>query len=288
MMNKETARDGICLQMGSGPTGFSQKGHVSLHVATSIVKCLSVFDMFLRARSLPFFRAIELLWKSFGWSRRSAQTVIFPCNMTSKYCRDCGDDESAQQKLRRSNLSSWNSPSRYLIVHNGQSTIWESGFQRVPSEDQIIRETPISGKAAQWPRWDLRCGLLVCSAYCSRLRPLPPRISWYAGLPENYVTQILELYGSLCFRLPPRFPSARERGSAPKGGRLSTIFVDPQWKLCLSSGHLCSGSLMVWQSTPKSGPNLCLWNKNVFSRKPLPCSPAAEAALQPLIWCSES
>ena len=30
-----------------------------------------------------------------------------------------------------------------------------------------------------------------------------------------------------------------------KGGRHSTIFVDPQWKLCLSSAHLCSSSLMV-------------------------------------------
>ena len=44
----------------------------------------------------------------------------------------------------------------------------------------------------------------------------------------------------------------RERGSAPKGCRHSTIFVDPQWKLCLSSAHLCSGSLMVRQSAPKS------------------------------------
>ena len=43
-----------------------------------------------------------------------------------------------------------------------------------------------------------------------------------------------------------------EWGSAPKGGRHSTIFVDPQSpqgpsvkQLCLSSAHLCSGSLMV-------------------------------------------
>ena len=38
---------------------------------------------------------------------------------------------------------------------------------------------------------------------------------------------------------------ARERGSAPEGGRHSTILVDPQWKLRLSSVHLCSGSPMV-------------------------------------------
>ena len=50
----------------------------------------------------------------------------------------------------------------------------------------------------------------------------------------------------------PQLPAAdaapaalRERGSAPKGGRHSTICVYPQWKLCLSSAHLCSGSLMV-------------------------------------------
>ena len=48
-------------------------------------------------------------------------------------------------------------------------------------------------------------------------------------------------------------PPLRERGSAPKGVRRSTIFVDPRWKLCLSSAHPCSGSLMVWQSSPKSG-----------------------------------
>ena len=28
--------------------------------------------------------------------------------------------------------------------------------------------------------------------------------------------------------------------------------------------------------------------ETLLLRKPLPCSPAAETALQPLIWCSES
>ena len=37
----------------------------------------------------------------------------------------------------------------------------------------------------------------------------------------------------------------KERGSALKGGRHSATFVDPQRQLCLSSAHLCSGSLMV-------------------------------------------
>ena len=32
-----------------------------------------------------------------------------------------------------------------------------------------------------------------------------------------------------------------------------TILVIPQWKLWLSSAHLRSGSLMVWQSAPESG-----------------------------------
>ena len=41
---------------------------------------------------------------------------------------------------------------------------------------------------------------------------------------------------------------------APKGDRHSTICLNPQWKLCLSSAHLCSGSPMVWQSTPKIVP----------------------------------
>ena len=31
-------------------------------------------------------------------------------------------------------------------------------------------------------------------------------------------------------------------------------FAHPQWQLCLSSAHLCSGSLMVWNSTPKMVP----------------------------------
>ena len=44
-----------------------------------------------------------------------------------------------------------------------------------------------------------------------------------------------------------------ERGSAPKGGRHSTIFVNPQGKLWLSSAHLCNGSLIVCQSIPTSG-----------------------------------
>ena len=57
---------------------------------------------------------------------------------------------------------------------------------------------------------------------------------------------------------PPRraatgVPWFGERGGAPKGGRHFTIFVNPRWKLCLSSAHLGSGSLMVWQSTPTSG-----------------------------------
>ena len=51
-------------------------------------------------------------------------------------------------------------------------------------------------------------------------------------------------------RQTPRF---RERGSAPKGGRHSTTCFDPQWKLCLSSAHLCSGSLItVYCLTPYS------------------------------------
>ena len=32
----------------------------------------------------------------------------------------------------------------------------------------------------------------------------------------------------------------------------------------------------------------CPWNKTLPVREPLSCSPAAETALQPLIWCSES
>ena len=39
-----------------------------------------------------------------------------------------------------------------------------------------------------------------------------------------------------------------ERGSAPKGGWHSTTLFNP---LCSSSAQPCSGSLMVWQSTPK-------------------------------------
>ena len=42
----------------------------------------------------------------------------------------------------------------------------------------------------------------------------------------------------------------RKRGSAPNGGRRSTIVVEPRCKLSFSSAYLWSGSLMVWQSTP--------------------------------------
>ena len=31
-----------------------------------------------------------------------------------------------------------------------------------------------------------------------------------------------------------------------------------------------------------------VYDKTFLLGKPLPCSPAAETALQPLIWCSES
>ena len=34
-------------------------------------------------------------------------------------------------------------------------------------------------------------------------------------------------------------------GCAPKGGRHSTTIFNPQWKLGLSSAHLCSGGLVV-------------------------------------------
>ena len=57
--------------------------------------------------------------------------------------------------------------------------------------------------------------------------------------------------------LPPpcrRQRSIGERRMAPKVARHSTMFVNPQWKLCLSSAHLCSGSLMVWQSTQQMVP----------------------------------
>ena len=44
--------------------------------------------------------------------------------------------------------------------------------------------------------------------------------------------------------LHPSLPRVGERGGAPKGGRHSTMFCNPQRELCLSSAHLCSGSLM--------------------------------------------
>ena len=44
----------------------------------------------------------------------------------------------------------------------------------------------------------------------------------------------------------PIFTPVRENGSAPKGGRHSTIAFDSRRELCLSSAdHLCSGSLMA-------------------------------------------
>ena len=69
-----------------------------------------------------------------------------------------------------------------------------------------------------------------------------------------------------------------ERGSAPEGGRHSTIFVDPQWKLCSSSAHLRSGSLMVWQPTSKSDRSRIPRSTSHFSDEVRRCSASLGAA----------
>ena len=97
------------------------------------------------------------------------------------------------------------------------------------TDDQIMREIRMSGKAECWLQWDLGCRLLVCSAWNSRLRLLPPNYK-----PAHFPVR----------RFPGKLGHPRLRDGEGGEGRKGRVRGRPSFKISEQTNRKISGNCM--------------------------------------------